>query len=247
MVNRKIYERGGGKGLQLESVVPWGRSMGEYVSMFGLSDEDLDMRILDCGGGPASFNAEMSASGRRVVSCDPIYQFSTSDIARRIEEIYPVIISGVEAEQDRFVWTYVGSPARLGEVRMKAMHAFLEDFDSGLTEGRYVAAGLPSLPFATGEFDLALSSHFLFLYSDQFSTEFHIQSIREMLRVASEARIFPLLDMAGKPSLHLPPLLAELKAHGYGVQVRKVGYEFQAGGDQLLRVYKQPHRNTDVR
>ena len=39
----------------LEQVVPWGRSFDEYCNMFALSSDDLALRILGCGDGPASF------------------------------------------------------------------------------------------------------------------------------------------------------------------------------------------------
>ena len=61
----------------LEKVVPWGRSFGEYVAMFALSDADLHLRVLGCADGPASFNAEMHMRGRRVVcneSVGALYQ-----------------------------------------------------------------------------------------------------------------------------------------------------------------------------
>jgi len=35
-------------GFTLEKVVPWGRSYDEYVSMFGLSEADLRLRVLGC-------------------------------------------------------------------------------------------------------------------------------------------------------------------------------------------------------
>lgn len=41
----------------LENIVPWGRSLDEYISMFQLSGKDLDAKILGCADGPASFNA----------------------------------------------------------------------------------------------------------------------------------------------------------------------------------------------
>lgn len=223
-------------GLRLENVVPWGRSMGEYVEMFDLSARDLELRILDCGGGPASFNAEMAERGGRVVSCDPIYRFSAREIGRRVEETYPVMHRGVEEEKERFVWTRIGSPEGLGEMRMRAMRRFLEDFDAGLAQGRYFEASLPELPFRDDEFDLALCSHLLFLYSDQFHTGFHLESVRELLRVAIEARVFPLLDMAGNESVHLEPVIERLEEEGYDVHVRQVPYEFQRGGDRMLVV-----------
>ncbi len=59
---------------QYQTAVPWGRSFDEYRRMFNLTDEDLSRGILGCADGPASFNAEMSRSGRRAISCDPLYE-----------------------------------------------------------------------------------------------------------------------------------------------------------------------------
>jgi hypothetical protein len=53
--------------VQLKEIMPWGRSFEEYVAMFALSEEDLSKRILGCGDGPASFNAELTRRGRMAV------------------------------------------------------------------------------------------------------------------------------------------------------------------------------------
>ncbi len=53
--------------MKLEEVVPWGRTLAEYQSMFSLSETDLTAKILGCGDGPASFNAEMMKLGYSVV------------------------------------------------------------------------------------------------------------------------------------------------------------------------------------
>jgi hypothetical protein len=100
----------------------------------------------------------------------------------------------------------------MGEIRMAAMRRFLEDFPLGLEMGRYHPDELPSLGFNAGEFDLALSSHFLFTFSEQFSVDFHIAAIEEMCRVANEARVFPLLNYDGEPSQLLHPVVDELRA-----------------------------------
>jgi SAM-dependent methyltransferase len=229
--------------LRLESVVPWGRTMAEYVAMFDLTPQDLELRILDCGGGPASFNAELTERGGRVVSCDPIYRFGAPEIERRVEETYPVMLRGVEEEKERFVWTRIRSPAELGEVRLRSMRRFLEDFEGGMAEERYRADSLPALSFRQGEFDLALCSHLLFLYSDQFDVDFHLGSIRELLRVARQVRIFPLLDLAGKESAHLRPVTETLERAGYTPHVRPVPYEFQKSGDRMLVVERSRKRS----
>jgi len=117
---------------------------------------------------------------------------------------------------------------------MSAMETFLADFEIGKQEGRYIAGELPSLPFESGQFDIALSSHFLFLYSAHFSAEFHLQALQEMLRVAHEVRVFPLLALDSVPSPHLDFVSKYLEKHGFGVEVKRVLYEFQRGGNEML-------------
>ena len=94
------------------------------------------------------------------------------------------------------------------------MRRFLEDFEKGKAEGRYVTASLPSLPFGNGEYTIALCSHLLFLYSDQLNLDFHRASVEELLRVAAEVRIFPLLTLERKPSPHIEPLMTYLAEKG---------------------------------
>lgn len=220
---------------KLENVVPWGRSMQEYVRMFDLTPDELKLSILDCAGGPASFNVELTHLGYKVISCDPIYQFTTDEIHQRIQDTYQTIINGVRATKDNFVWQDIHSPEQLGEIRMAAMRQFLDDFPLGISEGRYVTDELPVLSFNTSQFDLALCSHLLFTYSDQLGVEFHLNSILEICRVAKEVRVFPLLvNFSGETSPLLQPVMDELQKRGYKVEIKQVPYEFQKGGNKML-------------
>jgi Methylase involved in ubiquinone/menaquinone biosynthesis len=220
----------------LERVVPWGRSFDEYRRMFDLSSDDLRLRILGCADGPASFNAEATAAGFTVRSCDPLYRFGAADIARRIADTTEVIIEQTRRNQEEFVWNFIHSVDELRILRVSTMERFLADFETGKSEGRYVDAELPALPFDDGEFDLALCSHFLFLYSEQFSEEFHLAAIREMNRVAGEVRIFPLLALGGAHSPYLEPVSHQLRNDRRTVTIDVVPYEFQRGGNQMMRV-----------
>ncbi|MCZ6527532.1 MAG: SAM-dependent methyltransferase, partial [Candidatus Dadabacteria bacterium] len=102
---------------------------------------------------------------------------------------------------------------------------------------------LPSLEFQDGTFDLALCSQFLFLYSDHYDYNVHKAAVYEMLRVSEEARIFPLLDLMLNRSPHIDPLIEELERDGFVVKIKKVPYEIQRGGNQMLWVFKKPpHR-----
>ncbi len=204
--------------------------------MFGLGPDELSGRIVDCAGGPASFNAEATREGHRVVSCDPIYRFSAQEIRARIEATRETLVANAAAKRGEFVWDEIGSPQRLGDVRMAAMRRFLGDFERGVGEGRYRTDALPHLGFSEGELDLALCSHFLFTYSEQFSGDFHVAAIKEMCRVATEARIFPLMESYGRRSPHVEPVVQRLEAGGYHADVRGVPYEFQRGGNEMLVV-----------
>jgi hypothetical protein len=220
----------------LSSVVPWGRSYDEYCRMFALTEADLAARILGCGDGPASFNAEATRLGGHVVSCDPLYQFDAAQIRQRIDATYDTVLEQARQNAGEFVWDTIRSLDELGRLRMAAMNAFLDDYASGVAEGRYITAELPQLPFDDGAFDVALCSHFLFLYSQQFDEAFHLASMLELCRVAREVRVFPLLALGAQPSPHLAPVTAALEASRFAVSVERVPYEFQRGGNQMLRV-----------
>jgi hypothetical protein len=202
--------------------------------MFGLTPYFLSKKVLGCGDGPAAFNAVGNAFGGNIASVDPIFSFSKKEIEKRINETFDVVIDQTKANLEQYNWEMFGNVEGLGKIRMKSMLQFLDDFEQGLEEGRYIAAELPNLSFDDSSFDLALCSHFLFLYSDHLDLDFHIKAITEMLRVASEVRIFPVLDMNTNPSVHLEPVMQ----HFPNSELVKVNYEFQKGGNQMLKISK---------
>lgn len=220
----------------LTQIVPLGRSFDEYRRMFALSDIDLRRKILGCADGPASFNAEATQCGSQVVSCDPLYRFDTEQIRRQIDGTFPEVMEQTRRNAAQFVWNDIPSIEELERCRRTAMHAFLADYDQGRRQRRYVEAELPALPFADASFDLALCSHFLFLYTDQLSQSFHVRAIMEMCRVSTEVRVFPLVALDALPSRYSDSVIAQLQEGGFGVSVERVPYEFQRGANQMMRV-----------
>ena len=174
--------------------------------------------------------------GGRVVSIDPLYDFPAADIRARIDETFPETMRQVKLNALEFVWDRIGTVEDLTALRMRTITTFLKDYPEGKSEGRYLAGGLPNLPFADMAFDLALCSHFLFLYSEQFSRSFHVRSISELCRVAAEVRIFPLLELGSRPSRHLEATVNDLREMGFRCSIEVVPYEFQRGGNSMLRV-----------
>ena len=220
--------------MKLNEVVPFGRSFDEYKMMFSLSLEDRQKSILGVGDGPASFNAEGTKQGYDITSIDPIYQFDGVEIEQRFNAVVDNIIGQVIATPNNWVWSYHKNPQDLKANRIKALENFLADYQQGKTEGRYLSQELPKLNFSDRQFDLALCSHFLFLYSEQLNYNFHVAAIEEMLRVSNEVRIFPLLTLMQEVSPYLDDAIAHFSNLNYTVSVAKVPYELQPGANKML-------------
>src|SRR5437773_1297003 len=106
----------------LDQIVPWGRSFDEYRRMFALTDADLGLKIVGCGDGPASFNAEATRRGAAVISCDPIYRYNAAQLRERIGSTYEEILEQTRRNAGEFVWRTIHSVDELGRVRMAAMN-----------------------------------------------------------------------------------------------------------------------------
>jgi hypothetical protein len=222
----------------LDRVVPFGRSKTEYELMFALTESDRLKSIVGIGDGPASFNAEMTVAGYQVTSIDPIYQFIGSEIKNRFDACVDTVIEQVRNTPNNWVWSYHKSPEDLRANREKAISLFLEDYDHGKIAGRYLNAELPRLDFRDRQFQLVLCSHFLFLYSEHLSFEFHLESIRELCRIAEEVRIFPLLNLAQARSPYIDEICSTLAKEGISSEIIQVPYELQRGGNQAI-IFRQ--------
>jgi hypothetical protein len=222
--------------MHLSEVVPWGRCLKEYKEMFSLSEVDLQGNILGCGDGPASFNAEATAAGAKVISVDPIYCFSENQIESRVNEVSHNIAQQLEENASNYIWSTFQSVEAVVSARLAAMKEFLKDYETGKKAGRYIEASLPLLPFKEKQFTLALCSHFLFLYSAHISQEQHIAGVLELCRVAKEVRVYPLVTLDGKPSPYLAPVIEAVASAGYSAETVAVPYSFQRNATEMLVV-----------
>ncbi len=236
-----------------EQIVPWGRTAREYELMFSLTAADLAGGVLDCGGGPSAFTAEMTALGYRAVAVDPIYVCTGAEIRARFDAVAEPMIKAVRESLDSWNWSFHRDPDGLLANRRAALESFLQDYEKAngvaptlsplrgggdLSARRYVVGELPKLPFEAGEFGLAVCSHLLFLYSDRLTEEFHVKAVRELCRVAREVRVFPLLTLEKARSPYIDAVRSALAAEGWKTDVVKVDYEFQRGGNEMLRIFR---------
>ena len=104
-------------------------------------------------------------TGGRAVACDPLYALGTEAIRARLATAESAVRELLAREAGRFVWRTFADTEELVAARLAAAERFLADLERRRDEGRYLPHALPALPFPDGAFDLALCSHFLFLYS----------------------------------------------------------------------------------
>jgi ubiquinone/menaquinone biosynthesis C-methylase UbiE len=198
--------------------------------MFDLTE--LPESVLDCCAGGASFTAEAAARGVDAIAADPAYELEPAELVDTVRRSLPATAGIVDEHAGSFVWHWYGTPERKDQYRIEAADRFLQDVAAA--PERYVAAGLPELPFEDRRFELVLCSHLLFTWADKYDQDWHLAALRELIRVSNrEVRIFPLvMQGAGEPVPYLQELLDALE--DVTCTIRKVPYEFQAGANEML-------------
>jgi hypothetical protein len=222
----------------LDSMQFFGRVAADYEAMFAIRVDALrGLHVLDCPSGPGSFVAEANARGAQVVGIDPLYEQSLETLVERGSNDVAYTIRQMERNAASFadidLQAYAAS-------KLRALVRFAAHFEDGRARGLYVAAKLPNLPFPDAHFDLALSAHLLFTYSDPasggllpdspFTLEWHVAAARELLRVTrGEVRLYPTTTRWTTPCRHPYAEAIERDCLAQGLRVRYERSTFARG------------------
>lgn len=172
-----------------------------------------------------------------MTACDIAYHYSEEDLKNKGHHDIKHTMEQMEKSQSNFVWNFFKNIEGLRKHRETALIDCTSDMKD--SSERYVPATLPTLPFKDEEFDLLLSAHFLFMYGDRLDYEFHIKTIKELLRVTKEeVRIFPLVDLTGKRYEYLDTIINYLNNQSCHVEEVQVPYEFQKNANSMLKIKK---------
>lgn len=222
--------------LDIDRIAFLGRTYAEYLDMFGLDEQRLmNGPVLDCPAGASSFSAEAREKGVDVTACDILYGLPPETLAAKGRSDIEHVFERFDEASHLYVWNYYRNKDDVAALRTKALELFCGDFVSGKARGRYIRAELPRLPFPDGAFSLVLSANLLFLYGDRLDLYFHVECLKEFMRVCSgEVRIFPLVGLDAKPYPHLEKVLSFLAGEGCEAGVRKAPFEFQRGSNRML-------------
>jgi len=212
-----------------------GRTFTEYRRMFDLDPGRwVGNRVLDCPAGPCSFISEAQDRGIDACGVDTMYDRSPAVLSEICTADIETAMAALEGIEDLYVWEFYDDVSELAAYRELAASRFLRDYTHN--GERYVAADLPTTPFGEDEFNLVLSAHFLFLYDDRLSRQFHLETAKELSRISRQLRIFPLHGFDAEQSDLVGDVVERLRSAGHTAEIRSVPFEFQQGGDEMLVV-----------
>lgn len=222
--------------LDLSRIVFIGRTFEEYMSMFNLTKTELLGRsILDCPAGACSFTALANQLGADVTATDIAYFHDIEELQKKGVLDLDHAMTKIESVHTNYIWDYFKSVNDVINHRYQALIDCSKDMKKH--PARYVPATLPSLPFENKQFDMTLSAHFLFMYSDRLDYDFHVRTIQELIRVTrQEIRIFPLTNLSSERSDQLDEIVSFLHKQGCLTEEITVGYEFQKGANSMLKI-----------
>jgi Methyltransferase domain len=213
-----------------------GRTWAEYLKMFNIVSEELfEGKILDCAAGASSFTAELSKRGGEAVAVDLLYNETADDLCDKYSEHMSVLLEGL-GSTDHFVWKFFSNLDDLKAQRNQACKEFISDYRDYRGK-RYIAADITNLPFDDNTFSMVLCSHLLFIYDHRLDYTFHLNAIKEMIRVTSgDLRIYPLVKKKGMKSVFVERIFNDL--HDVDVKIVSVDYEFRKGGNEMIKISK---------
>jgi hypothetical protein len=217
-----------------DEVVLLGRTFEEYVGMFGLDQATLrENYILDAASGVSSFCAEANAREYRVSASDRIYTLSADEIERTCSRDLDNMIAQLAGITQNYVWDFFPNLTALRAQRERAYRGFVAEYRQ-YGHSRYITTEYPTSSFADGQFDLALVSHFLFLYDEQLDYDFHQRTLLELLRIAHEVRLFPLVNMRTERASAIAKLSADPAFASYDIRIVPVDYEFIRNSREMM-------------
>lgn len=159
-----------------------GRPAYHHITQFALPVNSDSLRILDVAAGVSDFMSVW----RNGLAVDPCYGEDYNDLyTSASHDLF--LFAANQIQNDR---NATNEQIRLYDMHRQALTGFLIDFGNRSGSIRYRADSLPDLPLVCGSFDLAICSHFLFLYPHD--NEFAVDSIRRVMELTDEFRIWPL-------------------------------------------------------
>ena len=212
----------------------WGRNLEEYKRMFVLDNMELYIKIVSIADGPSTFNMEQRKLGINVISVDPIYNLNVDELNEVFKQSYIFNKVLFLENKEQFNFRNEEEMEELLAKRESTFNLFIEDYKENRNYYHY--GKLPKLDFESNSFNLCICSNFLFIFDHIFNLEFHIESLKEILRLSKEVRIFPLYNIEGKESDYLSAVIEFLDNNKYSWTIESNDYHVYKNGNRFLKI-----------
>lgn len=218
------------------------RSYQEYKEMFMLKEDLLSNgKILDIASGASSFTAELNQKGYEAIAVDPLYTLTSEEIYDFGKQEIMIASQKLSKNEQLFTWNNYESLKHHDEIRRHSLHQFIESYRKDKHKERYITAQLPFLPFENDTFSLIFCNHFLFLYQEQFDYNFHLDSIKEMIRITKKGGsilIYPLVGFKDEMYPYLGDLIKALNNNGVVAKIDDTKFQFLPSATNYLTIIK---------
>jgi hypothetical protein len=211
----------------------FGRDLDEYEKMFNLKNIAPSTKIISIADGPSSFNVQLREQGINITSVDPIYNLSVNEIEEIFQKSYLFTKDLFVKNKENYNFKNEHEMELALARRKNTFNAFIIDYEKH--RDKYEYGKLPFLKYEANAYDLCLCSNLLFLFDHLFDLEFHINSIKEMLRISKEMRLFPLYNINGKESKYVNPVIEYLTDNNYTWEMESNNYHIWKRGNRLLK------------
>ena len=222
-----------------------GRTLEEYTKMFSFDNISPSTKLLSIADGPSTFNLELRQRGINITSVDPIYHLNIKELKGVFKKSYTHNKQYFYEYPEKFTLKNTQEIELILAKRQNTFNQFILDFEKNRSNYHY--GKLPILEFESNIFDLCLCSNFLFLFDHLFTLVFHLNSIKELLRVSNEVRIFPLYsNIDGQESKYLKSVMEYLKNNNYPHSIETNDYHIWKGGNKYLKITNQNKTNGTI-
>ncbi len=198
-------------------------SLADYQKIFDLTNQDLQKKLLDFPAGVSSVNAELNALGLTMVSADPLYSLNQTQMQRFAQDN---LKKNIAETQD---------PILIANWK-RSTELFLDDYEKGQQQGRYIAMPLPPFSQSHSPYELLLCMDLLF--SQSFSKPYETTELmNDLAKLAAEVRIYPLPEDKSSVNCALGPIMLEFQQRNFGVEVKAIEWPNEGAYSAMLRIW----------
>lgn len=219
-------------GHHTETAFGWIHTYEDYLNMFKLSDLDLNKRIIVYPADISNFAQIMNKNNNKVICLDEKYNYSLEEIRAYGNQ------RQIQLKEKLNHFHNIHNKKQLCEKWEKVTQQFIDDYESGQTEGRYQFCEWNKLPEHNTIFELALCPRCPFQHS-QGDHQRPLELIHQLCQIAQQVRIFINISDHLSIEASLGPMMVILQQNNYGIQLHETNVNSPNPSTAMLEIWSR--------